>query len=282
MAEQRSKKGPGKSTSGGASKPKAKSKSSNPEANSSSGTAQTKRSVAAKKGAQTRRRAATKRSTAAKKGAATRAKSERSASAKQAARTRESSSPDIAAKTAEEMREAISKNLIDPLGLVMLTRERIEEAVSDAVTRGRVTADDAQELVAALIDRGRRQTNDVLGDLEQLLGRGRDEIERTTTPLRKGTDAARRARQGVEGATTRARKEAVDRADPVIAQADRARRVAGLGPSFPIIGYDELTVAQVQGRLDGLSPAELRKVRDYERRHANRKTVLNAIGEKLA
>jgi len=33
-------------------------------------------------------------------------------------------------------------------------------------------------------------------------------------------------------------------ADPVIAQADRARRVAGVGPSFPIIGYDDLTVAQ--------------------------------------
>ena len=57
---------------------------------------------------------------------------------------------------------------------------------------------------------------------------------------------------------------------------------AGIGPSFPITGYDDLTVAQVQGRLTGLSPAELRKVRDYERRNANRKTVLNAIESKLS
>jgi hypothetical protein len=38
----------------------------------------------------------------------------------------------------------------------------------------------------------------------------------------------------------------------------------------------------VQSRLDGLSPAELRKVRDYEKRNANRKTVLNAVGSKLS
>jgi len=67
-----------------------------------------------------------------------------------------------------------------------------------------------------------------------------------------------------------------------VASADRARRAAGIGPSFPVTGYDDLTVAQVQGRLGDLSPAELRKVRDYERRHANRKMVLSAIEEKLA
>jgi hypothetical protein len=59
------------------------------------------------------------------------------------------------------------------------------------------------------------------------------------------------------------------------------RRVAGVGPSFPILGYDDLTAAQVESRLAGLTPAELRKVRDYERRHANRKTVLSAIEERL-
>ncbi len=101
----------------------------------------------------------------------------------------------------------------------------------------------------------------MLSDLEGLLGRGRDEIE---------------------DATDRARRQALKQADPVLVQADRARRAAGLGQSFPISGYDELTAAQVQARLDSLSPAELRKVRDYERRNANRKTVLNAISGQLS
>ncbi len=139
-----------------------------------------------------------------------------------------------AAGSVAELREALS-NLIDPLGMVMLTRERIEDALNDAVSRGRVTADDAQDLAASLIERGRRQTNDVLGDLEHL----------------------------------------------VAEKADKARRAAGMGSSLPISGYDDLTAAKVQERLDNLSSADLRQVRDYERRHANRKTVLRAIDQKL-
>ena len=148
----------------------------------------------------------------------------------------------------------------------MLTRDRIEETVEEAVTRGSMTRDAAQDLITGLVERGRRQTSDVLSDLEQLLGRGR------------GTDVAARARRQVEEATARAREAG----DQVLVQADRARRVAGVGPTFPLIGYDDLSAGQIQGRLDTLTPAELRKVRDYERRNANRKSVLTAIESKLA
>jgi polyhydroxyalkanoate synthesis regulator phasin len=140
-----------------------------------------------------------------------------------------------------ELRDALS-NLVGPLGMVMLTRERIEDALNDAVSRGRVTADDAQDLVTTLIERGRRQTNDVLGDLEDLVSH---------------------------------------KADRARAKADKARRAAGMGASFPISGYEDLTAAQVQDRLDGLAAADLRKVREHEKRHANRKTVLRAIDQRL-
>ena len=95
---------------------------------------------------------------------------------------------------------------------------------------------------------------------QQLLGRSRDQIG----------DARRRA--------TEARDRSTDR---VMREVDRARRVTGLGPSFPISNYDDLTVDQITSRLDDLTPAELRKVRDYERRHANRKSVLAAVEQKL-
>ena len=62
---------------------------------------------------------------------------------------------------------------------------------------------------------------------------------------------------------------------------EAARRVAGLGPEFPITGYDDLPAAEVAEQLDGMSDAELRKVREYERATANRKTVLGAIERKL-
>ncbi len=50
---------------------------------------------------------------------------------------------------------------------------------------------------------------------------------------------------------------------------------------FPIEDYDDLTAAQVVSQLSELEAPELRRVRDYERRNANRKTVLAAVENKL-
>jgi len=63
---------------------------------------------------------------------------------------------------------------------------------------------------------------------------------------------------------------------------DRARRsVGGSASEFPIDAYEELTVNQVAKRLGDLTPAQLRRVRDFERTHANRKGVLDAIEQLL-
>jgi polyhydroxyalkanoate synthesis regulator phasin len=180
---------------------------------------------------------------------------------------------DLSGKSVADLRSALSRGVIGPLNLVMLTRDRIEEVMDDAVSRGRMTADDAHKLAQDLINRGRKQTDDVLADLEALLGRAGD----VGGARKRGSEAAGRARRQVSEATARARSAA----DPVLVRADRARRAAGVGPSFPIIGYDDLTVSQVQSRLGDLKPAELRKVRDYEKRHANRKTVLADIEQRL-
>jgi hypothetical protein len=63
---------------------------------------------------------------------------------------------------------------------------------------------------------------------------------------------------------------------------EAARRVAGLGTDFPISGYDDLTAAEVIAELDGMTDAELRVIRSYEKANANRKTVLGAVERKLA
>jgi polyhydroxyalkanoate synthesis regulator phasin len=154
--------------------------------------------------------------------------------------------------------EQLINRIIKPLGLVVLSRERIQEVLDDAAERGRLTRSDANELVAELVNRGRQQTEQLLSDAERLLGRGRQQIG---------------------AATMRARRS--ESLDLLLRSADRARRTVGPDQSFPILGYDELTAAQVQGRLDGLAPAELRRVRDYERRNANRKSVLAAIDKQL-
>jgi polyhydroxyalkanoate synthesis regulator phasin len=211
---------------------------------------------------------------AGKKASAKKGGAKKSAAKKAATSSRRSQSSEFSGKSVAEFRRALSTNLIRPLDLVMISRERIEGALDEVVKRGRMTRDDATQLGQALFTVGRQQTDDVMKDLEQLLGRGRTRIEsRTETVRDRSVEAARGARNRAGSATAAARKAA----DPLLAQADRARRAAGVGPSFPITGYDDLTSAQISARLAGLTPAELRKVRDYERRRGNRKSVLEAV-----
>src|ERR687896_2666415 len=142
-------------------------------------------------------------------------------------------------REAESLREQLMR-LLSPVGAMVLTRDRVQEVLDDAVERGRMTRDDASDLLAELVRRGRKQTDDLI---ESLLA----------VP-----------------------------ADRLLREVDRARRATGLGPSFPISDYDDMTAAQVTERLDGLSAADLRRVRDHERRNANRKSVLAAIERKLS
>ena len=55
----------------------------------------------------------------------------------------------------------------------------------------------------------------------------------------------------------------------------------GFRPQFPIEGYDELTVEELSARLDALSAEDLRKVRDYEERNNNRKTILEQLDRRI-
>jgi polyhydroxyalkanoate synthesis regulator phasin len=148
------------------------------------------------------------------------------------------------ATSAEGVREQL-RRLFDPVDAVVLTRERLKEVLDDAVDRGRMTRDDAALLLSELVSRGRRQTDDLLRDLEALV-------------------AAPAGR--------------------VLREVDRARRATGMAGGAGIggiAGYDELTAAEVIARLEERSAADLRQVREHERRNANRKTVLAAVDRKL-
>jgi polyhydroxyalkanoate synthesis regulator phasin len=149
-------------------------------------------------------------------------------------------------------------HVINPMGLIVLTRERIQDTLDEAAARGRLTRSDAGEITAELVRRGRLQTDELLADAERLIERGREQLDSSIV-----------------------RSRFSDGMDRIVRTADRARRTVGVGPSFPILGYDELTAAQVNARLKGLSPREMRQVREYERRHANRKSVLDAIEKAL-
>jgi polyhydroxyalkanoate synthesis regulator phasin len=249
----------------------------------SSGRKSSAKKSSAKKGSGRKTTAAKKTSSsaprkrAAKKGGQARGRQQKAQ--KQARTVASAATGEFSGKSVAEFRQALTTNLIRPLEMVMISRSRIEDALDEVVKRGRMTRDDATQLGQALFTLGRQQTDDVMKDLEQLLGRGRNRLEVRTGDVRdRSVEAARGARRSVGRAADAARTAA----DPLLVQADRARRVAGVGPTFPISGYDDLTAAQISTRLDTLTPAELRKVRDYERRRGNRKSVLEAIESNLS
>jgi polyhydroxyalkanoate synthesis regulator phasin len=116
------------------------------------------------------------------------------------------------------------RSVLNPLDAMVITRERLQDSLDDAVRRGRMTRDDASDLLAEIV------------------------------------------RRAISAPAERVMRE--------------VRRVTG-EDEFPITDYDDLTAAQVVTRLTDLEAPELRRVRDYERRNANRKTVLSAVEQKL-
>ena len=192
---------------------------------------------------------------AAKRAAASKPAGKRATAAKRATASKPAAKRTAAAPKASASREeAVRANLTalrDTLRKgVVLTAEGVKATLDDAVKRGRITRKDATELSQSLLSSGRSQADGFRSDLEQLLGRGRS--------------------------------QALQSSDRVLREVDRARRRVGVGSTFPITLYDELNASQIVSRLSDLTPAQLRKVRDYEKRHDSRKSVLSAIEKKLA
>ena len=128
--------------------------------------------------------------------------------------------PQVKKETPDEQR-----SVLNPLDVMVITRERLQDTLDDAVRRGRMTRDDASDLLSELLRRAISPADRVMHEVRRVIGAAEDE--------------------------------------------------------FPIGDYDDLTAAQIVSRLGELQVGDLRRVRDYERRNANRKTVLNAVDAKL-
>jgi polyhydroxyalkanoate synthesis regulator phasin len=192
------------------------------------------------------------------------------ASSKRASKKPASQDSSRAEQSVQAFRDALEKS-------VTISRDRLQEVIDDAVKRGRMTRGDAEEMVSRLVTRGRDQADDLISQLERLLAQLREAPDRARRKVDRRTQSAR---QQVGNRAEKARKRAVKAADTPLAQADRVRRTARV-PGFPITAYDELSVRQIDRRLQEMNRAELRRVRDYERRNKARKGVLQAVDRKL-
>ena len=109
----------------------------------------------------------------------------------------------------------------------------------------------------------------------------REGVRTTQQAARQGLEATEQVtRQGL-----RVAEEATQQTDEVLRQTEKATREAELEVvvfgALKTANYDELSVAEISKRLDGLSTEELRKVREYEKKNKNRETLIEQIDRKI-
>jgi hypothetical protein len=64
---------------------------------------------------------------------------------------------------------------------------------------------------------------------------------------------------------------------------EKAKDKKGKSPDrdLPITGYDHLTIKEILKRLGSLTSSQIQKIRSYEKKHKNRKTLLEQLDRKL-
>ena len=109
----------------------------------------------------------------------------------------------------------------------------------------------------------------------------RQGLEATEQVTRQGLKVAEETtEQGL-----RVVEEATERTEDVLRQTEQVTREAELRTAvFSALGttdYDALTVEEVARRIDGLSIEQLKKVREFEKTHKNRETLVGQIDRKI-
>src|SRR6185503_1380865 len=129
-------------------------------------------------------------------------------------------------------------------GKVTAARDRLLRGVLSPVNAVLLTRRHIEEVLDDAVARGRMTRADAQDMIQTLLSRG-----------------------------ARATDDLLSDLERMLGGSGDALETPAQGGAQPVPGYDDLSAAQVLERLDGLTPAQLRKLRDYEARHGNRKTV---------
>lgn len=132
----------------------------------------------------------------------------------------------------------------------LATLRKLLPALTAAVTGAELRDDPSYDVASTGAAKALRQTRRAAGEAAQDAG---DTARRAVSGTAQGAANAVRAATG----TTKTKEREEHRS--------------------PLPNYDELTVEDVTGRLDRLTPAQLRHVTTYERAHKGRRGILDAV-----
>lgn len=123
-----------------------------------------------------------------------------------------------------------------------------QDVLDGAVREVRHQAESNQALTQELVERAEKQREEYQAFVEQSFGTYTDWLYAPLSYYREGLKV-------VEGEIERV--------------------------TFPVANYDELNVGEVAEQIDRLSAAQIREVREYEKRNKNRETLIEQFDRKL-
>jgi len=80
--------------------------------------------------------------------------------------------------------------------------------------------------------------------------------------------------------TEKRKREGSKRGEQYVANTEEAKQARKGSQALPLENYDDLGVEDVE-KIKGLSREEIREVLDYEKRHKNRKTLVESLDRKV-
>lgn len=158
--------------------------------------------------------------------------------------------------------------------------ERVMDHLREQAESGRAASEQFADQARRQQEAGRELTqesvNAYMDFLNTAFSQYREGSQRAAQSAQEGARTLSETTTGLVGTATGAAGAMAD----TTAEATRSTAEAAAGHP-PIEGYDELNVEEVTSRLDGLSEAELRRVRNYEQRNNNRETLIAEVDRRL-
>lgn len=161
---------------------------------------------------------------------------------------------------AQEFSELVAQNLREQTEANRAGAQALSEQAARQQQAGQALAQGSVEAYAEFLDDAFSRYRSGTEMAAQSASEGARTMAETTTGL---VGAAAGAAGATAGAAAGAAREATDAA------------------TFPIPGYDSMSVEEIEGRLGPLTDDQVRRLRDHERQNQNRKSLIDRYDQKL-
>ena len=161
---------------------------------------------------------------------------------------------------AQEFSELVAQNLREQTEANRAGAQALSEQAARQQQAGQALAQESVEAYAEFLDDAFSRYRSGTEMAAQSAREGARTFTETTTGL---VGSAARTAEATAGAAAGAAREASDAA------------------TFPIPGYDGMTVEEIEGRLGPLTDDQVRRLRDHERENQNRKTLIERYDARL-